>query len=84
MLNTAVELNDLDDAAAVAVNRYRMRVRAALFNAARRLNSDGRSADLRADLLAATQIGMMITSRMEPQHAADLADELIADIESWR
>ena len=84
MLNTAVELNELDHAANEAVNRYRLRVQAAILNSVRGIVGDDHTARLRADVLTAAQIGMMITSRMDPHRAADLADQLAADITTWR
>ena len=83
MLNTAVELNELDAAANESVNRYRLRVRAAILNATRGAVTEPPVAELRAEILTAAQIGMMITSRMDPLRAADLADRLAVDIVTW-
>ncbi|NQX12452.1 TetR/AcrR family transcriptional regulator [Microbacteriaceae bacterium VKM Ac-2855] len=66
LLNTAMELDDLDADAARAVADYRERIRTAFANA--------HAAD--PDLLTAAQIGLMVTSRLDPAQAADLADAL--------
>jgi TetR/AcrR family transcriptional repressor of nem operon len=79
LLNTAMELNDLDAEAAKAVAAYRGRVRAAFFGAARASTSDIAEAERRADLLTASHIGMMVTSRVDPATAAALADTLAAE-----
>lgn len=83
MLNTAMELNELDEVAAKKVNQFRLRVREAMFHAVQSIDGDPAVAALRADVLAAAQIGMMITSRMDPLGAAAFADTLAADIAAW-
>ena len=83
MVNTAVELNELDASAVRVVNQYRVRAQAAFANARHRLRRGVSVEPPRADVLAATQIGMMVTSRMDPLAAADLADEVAAEIERW-
>ena len=79
LLNTAMELNDLDADAAKAVAAYRDRVRAAFLGAVRATASDAAEAERRADTLTASQIGMMVTSRVDPATAAALADILAAE-----
>jgi AcrR family transcriptional regulator len=79
LLNTAMELNDLDADAAKAVADYRGRVRAAFLSALRSSTSDAAEAERRADTLTASQIGMMVTSRLDPATAAALADTLAAE-----
>jgi AcrR family transcriptional regulator len=79
LLNTAMELNDLDADAAKAVSDYRGRVRAAFLGALRATTSDSAEAERRADTLTASQIGMMVTSRLDPTTAAVLADTLAAE-----
>jgi TetR/AcrR family transcriptional repressor of nem operon len=83
MLNTAMELDDLDDDAASRVGAYRARVREAFLRVARQLSSTEAQAERRADVLTAGQIGVMVTSRLDPQLAASLADTLAADVASW-
>lgn len=68
LLNTAMELDDLDADAARTVAAYRARIRAAFAHAS--------AAD--PDVLTATQIGLMVTSRLDPAAAAALAESLAA------
>jgi TetR/AcrR family transcriptional repressor of nem operon len=83
MLNTAMELNILDKDAARTVRAYRERVREAIFNAL------GNMADVitdragKADVLTAGQMGLMMTSRIDPIQAAELAETIAADVQSW-
>lgn len=72
LLNTAMELDDLDAEAARTVAGYRARVRAAFANAS--------AAD--PEMLTAAQIGLMVTSRLDPAAAAVLADALAASARS--
>ena len=82
LLNTAMELNDLDADAAKAVAAYRGRVRAAFLGAIRATAVYAAEAERRADTLTASQIGMMVTSRLDPATAAALADILAAEARS--
>jgi AcrR family transcriptional regulator len=84
LLNSAMELDDLDAGAAALVGGYRARVRAAFRRAIRNSGVDRAVADRRADLLTAGMIGVMVTSRLDPVVAADLADTIAADIRSWK
>jgi TetR/AcrR family transcriptional repressor of nem operon len=43
----------------------------------------GRGVDATADLLTAGQIGLMVTSRVDPLAAAALAEQLAADVDRW-
>jgi TetR/AcrR family transcriptional repressor of nem operon len=83
MLNTFMELNDLDDAAAALVRGYRRRVRAAIHASLGGSAGTVRDVDGTADVLTAGQIGIMVTSRIDPIHAAQLAETVAADVESW-
>jgi AcrR family transcriptional regulator len=83
MLNTFMELNDLDDAAATLVRGYRRRVRAAIYKSLAGSAGTVRDVDGTADVLTAGQIGIMVTSRIDPIQAAELAETMAADIESW-
>jgi len=67
LLNTATDLNDLDDEATVLVRGYRDRVHHCL---ARIVPA------AEADVLTGALIGVMLTSRLDPQLAADLATRL--------
>ncbi len=82
LLNTATELNDLDEVAAEELSRFRLRIRAAMLNAAR-TDGDESTAQFWADMLTAAHIGMVITSRMDPPRAAEFADTLATHIASW-
>jgi TetR/AcrR family transcriptional repressor of nem operon len=83
IINTAVELNDLDHTAAGQVNEYRIRLQAAFRNATQSFSPDNRTADLRTDILTATKIGMLITARVDPESAATLAENTISIIDTW-
>jgi TetR/AcrR family transcriptional regulator, transcriptional repressor for nem operon len=83
MLNTFMELNDLDADAKRAVRSYRARVRAAIQKALWGSSAVVRDLDGTADVLTAGQIGIMVTSRVDPIQAAKLAETIAADIESW-
>ena len=83
MINTATELHELDEAAGARVNRFRLRVRAGMFNAVRSLDGDESVSSLRADVLAAAHMGMIVTSCMDPLAAAGFADTLAVDIATW-
>ena len=83
MLNTFMELNDLDDAAATLVRGYRRRVRAAIYQSLAGSAGTVRDVGGTADVLTAGQIGIMVTSRIDPIQAAELAETMAADIGSW-
>jgi len=76
VLNTAMELNDLDAAAAEIVTSYRARIRQAIFAAVRGAAAPERT----ADILTAALIGLMVTARLDPLLAASLADALAAQV----
>jgi TetR/AcrR family transcriptional repressor of nem operon len=82
MLNTALELNDLDAAATTMVRTYRQRVRTAILVAVRSIDGIA-SPEGTADILTAGQIGLMLTSRIDQVQAAELAETIAADIRSW-
>ena len=81
MLNTATELNELDDAAASRVQAYRLRMRAAFFNALAGSGLSETDATALADRLTATHIGLMITSRVDLRAAESLAGALTVELE---
>jgi TetR/AcrR family transcriptional repressor of nem operon len=90
LLNTAMELTELDPAAADLVRKYRLRVRTAFAGAVHAILAEpggdpehGVDPERRADLLTAGQIGLMLTSRLDPAVAAGLAESLAADVRSW-
>jgi TetR/AcrR family transcriptional repressor of nem operon len=83
MLNTAMELNILDKDAARVVRAYRERVRAAIFHALGELADVINNRDGKADVLTAGQMGLMTTSRIDPVQAAELAETIAADVQTW-
>jgi TetR/AcrR family transcriptional repressor of nem operon len=83
MLNTFMELNDLDDDAATSVRGYRRRVRAAIHKSLTGSTGTVRDVEGTADVLTAGQIGIMVTSRIDPIQAAELAETMATDIRSW-
>jgi TetR/AcrR family transcriptional repressor of nem operon len=80
MLNTFMELND---DAATSVRDYRRRVRAAIYKSLGGSAGTLRDVEGTADVLTAGQIGIMVTSRIDPIQAAELAETMAADIKSW-
>jgi TetR/AcrR family transcriptional regulator, transcriptional repressor for nem operon len=83
MLNTAMELNILDRDAARVVRGYRARVRAAIHHALGGMADAVVDRDAKADILTAGQMGLMTTSRIDPIQAAELAETIAADIDTW-
>jgi AcrR family transcriptional regulator len=83
ILNTSVELNALDDQAALMVQRYLDRVHAALFAALATMSATITDPRGKADILSAGQLGVMVTARLDPIQAAALADTIAADVQSW-
>ena len=81
--NTSTELNVLDAEAVEVVLEYRNRVRAAIFHALGGMAETIHDRDAKADILAATQIGVMITARVNPIAAAKLAETIATDVKTW-
>jgi AcrR family transcriptional regulator len=81
--NTSTELHVLDADAVQIVLEYRNRVRAAIFHALGGMAGGIRDREAKADVLVATQIGLMITSRVSPIAAAKLAETIAADVKTW-
>lgn len=81
--NTSTELNILDAEAAQVVLEYRNRVRAAIFHALGGMSESVHDREAKADILAATQIGVMITARVDPIAAAKLAETIATDVKTW-
>jgi TetR/AcrR family transcriptional repressor of nem operon len=81
--NTSTELNVLDSEAVQVVVEYRNRVRAAIFHALGGMAESVHDREAKADILAATQIGVMITARVSPSAAAKLAETIATDIKTW-
>jgi TetR/AcrR family transcriptional regulator, transcriptional repressor for nem operon len=81
--NTSTELNVLDAEAVQVVLEYRNRVRAAIFHALGGMAESVHDREAKADILAATQIGVMITARVNPKAAAKLAETIATDVKTW-
>lgn len=83
VLNTFMELNDLDDGARKVVRAYRTRVRDAIRKTLLTMSDTVRDPDATAEVLTAGQIGLMVTSRVDPLQAAVLAEIIADDIAHW-
>jgi TetR/AcrR family transcriptional repressor of nem operon len=83
VLNTFMELNDLDDEARMLVRAYRTRVRDAIRITLVAMADTVRDPDTTAEVLTAGQIGLMVTSRVDPIQAAMLAETIAGDIAQW-
>jgi TetR/AcrR family transcriptional repressor of nem operon len=81
--NTSTELNVLDSEAVQVVLEYRNRVRAAIFHALGGMAESVHDREAKADILAATQIGVMISARVDPTAAARLAETIATDVKTW-
>jgi TetR/AcrR family transcriptional repressor of nem operon len=83
MLNTAMELNDLDSEAAGMVRNYQQRVQAAIRHSLCSFLGPSRDLDRTADVLTAGQVGLMITSRLDSVTATGLGETFAAEIKTW-
>lgn len=81
--NTSTELNVLDAEAVQLVLEYRTRVRAAIFHALGGMAQSVHDRKAKADILAAAQIGVMISARVDPIAAAKLAETIATDVKTW-
>ena len=81
--NTSTELNVLDADAVRVVLEYRNRVRAAIFHALGGMAESIHDREAKAEILAATQIGVMISARVDPIAAAKLAETVATDVKTW-
>jgi TetR/AcrR family transcriptional regulator, transcriptional repressor for nem operon len=81
--NTSTELNILDAEAVELVLEYRNRVRAAIFHALSGMAESVPDRETKADILTATQIGVMISARVDPIAAAKLAEKIATDVKTW-
>ncbi|GLY16409.1 TetR/AcrR family transcriptional regulator [Kineosporia rhizophila] len=80
LLNTSMDLNDLDEDAAQLIRDYRARVHAAFLGIAGRTRDDPAP---EAEILTAAQIGLMVTARLDPAVAAHLARSLAHRVQAW-
>jgi TetR/AcrR family transcriptional regulator, transcriptional repressor for nem operon len=81
VLNTVMELFVLGEEASEAVRGYQQRTRQAFLHA---LRSDSVAGpDARADLLVLAQIGVIVSSKLDAEDAAQQAELEAAQIKSW-
>ena len=80
--NTASELNVLDTAALDVVRTFRERLHAALLHALSAIDGIQNGAG-KAETLTAAQMGLMITARFDPIGAANMAEVIAADVQTW-
>jgi TetR/AcrR family transcriptional repressor of nem operon len=79
VLNTVLELEQLDQPATDMVTRYRARVQTAVANALGSAGgADARAA--RAEVLTAMHVGIMITARVDPVAAATASETVAAQL----
>jgi len=81
--NTASELNVLDEPTAKVVRAFRERVYRAFVHCLAPLADRVGDVEQKADVLAAAQIGLMISARYDPIPAATLAENIAADVATW-
>lgn len=79
VLNTALELDELDAAAENMVDAYRARVYRAVLNALRGEDA-GEDSESRAEVLTAGHVGVMITARVAPLAAAAASEAIAASV----
>jgi AcrR family transcriptional regulator len=88
VVNAVAELPIGDPYARSAGASYRDRFRAAflvaLDRAAAHDEIDGDRIDGRATLLTSLAMGLFVTARIDPADAADVADDVGAEVRSWR
>jgi AcrR family transcriptional regulator len=77
LINIVLELEVLDQRATDMVTQYRTRVNAALTNALTSIDDPAARA-ARAEVLTATQIGAMVTARLDPAAAAVVCETTAA------
>lgn len=78
VLNTVLELEQLDQRASDMVSQYRVRVQAAVTNALTSTADDARAA--RAEVLTAMHVGIMVTARVDPVAAAIACETVAAQL----
>jgi hypothetical protein len=80
IVNTSTELNVRDADAVQVVLEYCNRVRAAIFHALGGMAEAVHDREAKAEILAATQIGVVISARVDPIAAAKLAETIATDV----
>jgi TetR/AcrR family transcriptional repressor of nem operon len=82
MLNTAMELDELDLAAAKLVTDHRNRLRSAFLNAVGNIQSVS-NPETRADMLTAGALGLAATARFDRAAAVRTAETMAAELRTW-
>ena len=82
MINTALELDELDGDATEMVTRYRTRVYAALLNALQKVDAV-QDPDVRAQVLTVSHVGIMIVARFDSEAAASASEAIADDVRGW-
>lgn len=82
MLTTSVEIDELDDDSTQLAKSYCVRVRAALRHALEPVASVP-NAEERADMLMASQLGLLAAARLDVATAVRMADGVVVEIRSW-
>lgn len=82
MINTLLELDELDAEASDMVSVHRARVHQALLNAVESIAGVGDHA-ARADVLTAGYMGVMTMARIAPVAAAVASETIAADVRHW-
>jgi AcrR family transcriptional regulator len=83
LLNSAVDLNALDQEAAEEVRRQRAHTKAAFLHALSSLGDRVPNPEARAELLTVAQIGIIMISRTDADAAVRLAELQAQEIKSW-
>jgi AcrR family transcriptional regulator len=87
MVNTVAELGSHDPRAALASSyrdAFRSAFRAALRQAAAHKEISEKRVRSRANMLASMTMGLFITARINPLDAAEVCDDVAAEVSSWR
>lgn len=79
VINSVLELDELDDAAFDMVSAYRRRIRSAMVNALQPV-AGVEDADSHAEVLTAAHVGIMVTARIDPVAAAIASEKIAADL----
>ncbi len=82
MLTTSVEIDELDDDATQLAKGYCQRARAAIRNALEAITAVPNPEE-RADLLMASQLGLLAVARLDPGTAVRMASGVVVEINSW-
>lgn len=82
MINTLMELDELDAEASDMVSVYRARVHSAVLNAVGSVEDVG-DREARAGVLTAGHLGVMTMARIAPVAAAVASETIAADVRQW-